>query len=154
MLILAAGARQIHFVHKKMFLMKIHEHNQNHYENSWKSSSVVSVVVVLRPSSVPSVRRRRPSSSSVRPSRPSVAVVRRRQPANPRSHAIFRKKHQNMSPTASWLWNSESTRKILQIPWVKIEKGAGKVCFMDDLLFHKNFGPNVDNISVKIENNM
>ena len=36
-----------------------------------------SVVVVLRPSSVPSVRRRRPSSSSsVRPSRPSVAVVR------------------------------------------------------------------------------
>ncbi len=42
-----------------------------------------SVVVVLRPSSVPSVRRRRPSSSSsvrpsvpsVRPSRPSVVVV-------------------------------------------------------------------------------
>ena len=36
-----------------------------------------SVVVVLRPSSVPSVRRRRPSSSSVRPSVPSV---RRRRP--------------------------------------------------------------------------
>ena len=33
---------------------------------------------------------------------------------------------------------------MLQISWVKIEKGAGKVCFMDDLLSHKNFGPNVD----------
>ena len=54
-----------------------------------RPSSVVSVVVVvLRPSSVPSVCRRRPSSSSsVRPS-----VVRRRPlPANPRPHAIFRK---------------------------------------------------------------
>ena len=52
--------------------------------------SVVSVVVVLRPSSVAVVRRRRPLS--VRPSRPSVVVVvRRRQPANPRPHANFRK---------------------------------------------------------------
>ena len=34
---------------------------------------------------------------------------------------------------------------MMQISWVKIEKGARKVCFMDDLLFHKNVGPNVDN---------
>ena len=114
---------------------------------------------------IASVRRRRPSlSSSVRPSRPSVAVVRRRRrplsvrpsrpsvvvrrrrlPANPRPHANFWKTHQNRSPTASGLWNSESTRKMLQISWVKIEK----VCFMDDLLFHKNFGPKVDNNKIK-----
>ena len=46
----------------------------------------------VRPPSRPSVavvRRRRPLS--VRPSRPSVAVVRRRQPTNPRPHANFRK---------------------------------------------------------------
>ena len=46
----------------------------------------------VRPPSRPSVavvRRRRPLS--VRPSRPSVAVVRRRQAANPRPHANFRK---------------------------------------------------------------
>ena len=39
---------------------------------------------------------------------------------------------------------------MLLISWVKIEKGAWKVCFMDDLLFHKNFGPNVDNNFVDI----
>ena len=39
--------------------------------------------------------------------------------------------------------------KIMQNSWVEIEKGAQKVCFMDDLLFHKNFGPNVDNHFVK-----
>ena len=111
------------------------------------SSSVVRRVRRRRrPPSRPSVavvRRRRPLS--VRPSRPSVVVRRRRLPANPRPHANFRKTHQNRGPTASGLSNSESTRKMLQISWVKIEKGARKVCFMDDLLFHKNFGPNVDN---------
>ena len=52
-------------------------------------------------------------------------------------------KNKNMRPTATGLLNSESTNKMLQIPWVKSEKGIRKVCFMDDLLFHKNFGPNV-----------
>ena len=51
-------------------------------------------------------------------------------------------KMQNMSPTATGLSNSESTQKIVQIPCVKSEKGIRKVCFMNDLLFHKNFGPN------------
>ena len=49
----------------------------------------------------------------------------------------------NMSPTATGLLNSESTKEMLQISWVKIEKGIRKVCFMNDLLFHKDFGPNV-----------
>ena len=33
--------------------------------------------------------------------------------------------------------------QMLQIPWVKSEKGIRKVCFMNDLLFHENFGANV-----------
>ena len=98
----------------------------------------------VRPPSRPSVavvRRRRPLS--VRPSRPSVVVRRRRLPANPRPHANFRKTHQNRGPTASGLLNSESTKEMLQISWVKTEKAIRNVCFMNDLLFHKNFGPNV-----------
>ena len=39
--------------------------------------------------------------------------------------------------------NSESTQQIVQIPSVKSEKGIRKVCFMNDLLFHEDFGPNV-----------
>ena len=62
----------------------------------------------VRPSVRP-VRRRRPSSSSsVRPSVPSVR--RRHQPANPRPHAIFRKKLKNMSPTATGLGASDRAR--------------------------------------------
>ena len=62
----------------------------------------------------------------------------------------FSQKIQNMSPTATGLSNSESTQQIVQIPCVKSEKGIRKVCFMDDLLFQKNFGPNV-NINVLLE---
>ena len=54
--------------------------------NCVRPSSSSVVVVVLRPS-VPSVRRRRPSSSSsVRPSRPSVPSVRR--PVRPSSSVV------------------------------------------------------------------
>ena len=109
-----------------------------------QSSSVVvrrpsSSVVVVRPSS--SVRRRpsssvvvvvrRPSSSVVvRPSsvvvRPSI-VVRRRQAANPRPHAIFRKKkQQNASPTAMGLWNSESTTKCCRFLGSNLKKVSRK----------------------------
>ena len=109
---------------------------------SCPSSSSSSVRPPSRPS-VAVVRRRRPLS--VRPSVPSV----RRRPSRPSSSCkskaacIFLQKMQNMSPTASGLFNSESTKKMLQIPWVKSKKGIRKVCFMNDLLFHKNFGPNV-----------
>ena len=90
-----------------------------------------------------SVRRRRPSSSSsVRPSVPSVR--RRRQPANPRPHANVRTTHQNRGPTASGRSNSESTRIMLQISWVKIEKGIRKVCFTTQALLLQNFSLNVD----------
>ena len=40
----------------------------------------------------------------------SCASVRRRQPANPRPHANFQKKHKNMSPTASGLGASDRAR--------------------------------------------
>ena len=48
-----------------------------------------------------------------------------------------------MSPTASGLRISESTQTNMQVPWVEIEKGIRKVCFMSDIFSDKNFGPNV-----------
>ena len=76
-----------------------------------------------------------------------VVVRRRRRPSSPscksKAACKFSQKMQNMSPTATGLVNSESTNKIVQIPWFKSKKGIGKVCFMSALLLHKNFGPNV-----------
>ena len=81
----------------------------------FSNSRFLSVVVVLRPSSVPSVRRRRPSSSSsVRPS-----VVRRRPlPANPRPHANFQKERRNIGREYEILieleiWKSIAGGKLL-----------------------------------------
>ena len=95
----------------------------------------------VRPPSRPSVRRRRPSSSSS--ARTSVPSVRRRRlPANPRLHANFRKTHQNKGPTALGASNSQSTRKMMQDSWFKIEKGIRKVCFTTRTPSIQNFGPN------------
>ena len=41
----------------------------------------------------------------------------------------------------------DAVQKMLQESWFNVTKGGQKVCFTDDLLFHKNFGPNVDNNS-------
>ena len=77
-----------------------------------RPSVVSAVVVVLRPSSVPSVRRRRPSSSSS--VRPSVPSVRRRRPSSSscesKAACKFSKKLQNMSPTATGLGASDRAR--------------------------------------------
>ena len=82
--------------------------------------SAVVVLLLLRPSSVPSVRRRRPSSSStVRPSvRPSV--VRRRQAANPRPHANFQKNVEIEVGSMKWKiwWRPKVLTTSLQVPAV------------------------------------
>ena len=57
---------------------------------------------------------------------------------------IFRKNHQTRAPTALGLLQSNAVNKMLQKSWVNVTKGVWKVCFMVDLLYHKNFGPNVD----------
>ena len=97
-----------------------------------------SVVVVLRPS-VPSVRRRRPSSSSS--VRPSVPSVRRRQAANPRPHANFRKKLQNMSPTATGLGASDRARSVVFFSRAEIAVRVENVGFTAETLLLYNFGP-------------
>ena len=42
------------------------------------------------------------------------------------------KTHQNRGPRAMGVLNSESVRKMLSKSCIKVEKGAGKVCFMTE----------------------
>ena len=80
-------------------------------------------------------------SSSVVVRRPSVVVAHLQIQGRMQ---IFAKK-QKSTPTALGLLQSYSVQEMLQISWFNVTKGSREVYFMDDLLFHKNFGPNVDN---------
>ena len=57
----------------------------------------------------------------------------------------FSEKHQKQAPTATGVSASFEALKMLLKTGFDIEKGTRKVCCMIDLLYHKNFGPNVDN---------
>ena len=40
--------------------------------------------------------------------------------------------HQNRGPRAMGVLKSQSVRQLLSKPCIKVEKGAGKVCFMTE----------------------
>ena len=84
--------------------------------------------------SVRRVRRRRRPPSVLRPVRPSPSsvVVRRRQPANPRPHANFRKNI--LSPTASGLGASDRARSGVFFSRPEIAVRVEKVGFTAETL--------------------
>ena len=54
------------------------------------------------------------------------------------------KTHQKEGPRALGALQFNAVEKMLRKSWFNVMKGARKVGFMVDLLYHKNFGPNVD----------
>ena len=109
---------------------------------SCPSSSSSSVRPPSRPS-VAVVRRRRPLSvlPSVRPVRPSSSVVvHRRLPANPRPHVFFEKliKIEVLQPQDYQIRNLR--KQCCRFLGSKLKK----VCLKAETLLLQNFGPNVD----------